>query len=516
MIERRRAVRALVAASVVAAVPLLAQLEPWAQPVTTLPASADAFVTAGTPDAARGGSDVLRVVGAEKVAYVRFDVPEVGAGDAIRAAVLRLHAHGASRCDRGVEVLRAAGDGWDESSISWSDQPGSVGGVLAASAWTDAGYVEFDVTPAVTGAGPVTLVVRQAEGCDVSAGDFFGSREADPSRQPQLVLETVAATGQPPRPAACSDGLDNDGDGRTDHPADPGCADAADGNESEASAGTVVVATAGDVACDPRASNADGSNPDVCQHRATADLLAGADAVLPLGDLQYPDGTLEQFLGSYDPTWGVHAPVSYPVTGNHEYHVPGARGYFDYWQAEGRPTGGAGAGYYSFDVGSWHLIALNSNCSEVACDEGSTQNEWLERDLAATDRSCVLAYWHHPLFNSGVVHGDSSPSGVRALWEDLYAAGADLIVNGHEHNYQRYAKQDPDGGATADGIREFVAGTGGARLYGLQSAKDPNYEAGEASTFGVLRLHLDEGAYSWEFVSIDGTVLDSGGPVPCN
>ncbi|HET9671674.1 MAG TPA: DNRLRE domain-containing protein [Actinomycetota bacterium] len=500
-----------VAVTALVAVPFLARLESGAQSVLVVPASADAFVLASAPAANRGGADVLRALRAEKVAYLRFEVPALVGGDRVRAASLRLHSLAENRCDQGVEVLRAAGDEWDEATISWDDQPGTVGSVLSIASRSADGSIDLDVTPAVTGSGAVSFVVSQAAGCDASFADVFVSREGEAGRQPQLIVETDPEAA----PAtACSDGTDNDGDGLVDD-ADPGCTDPSDGSEVDAADG-VVVAAAGDIACDPAGSTPDGSDPDVCQHRATADLLAGADAVLPLGDLQYPDGTLEQFLGAYEPSWGVHAPNTYPSVGNHEYHVPGAQGYFDYWASKGRPTGDPKAGYHSFDLGSWHVISLNSNCSEVDCAEGSAQNDWLEQDLAATTRSCVLAYWHHPLFNSGLVHGDSMPSGLPELWDDLYAAGVDVVLNGHEHNYQRYAKQAPNGAAAADGIREFVVGTGGSRLYGLQTAPDPNYEAGQATDFGVLRLWLDDGAYSWEFVSIAGAVMDSGGPVPCN
>jgi hypothetical protein len=277
-----------------------------------------------------------------------------------------------------------------------------------------------------------------------------------------------------------------------------------------------VVAAAGDIACEPSDSDFEGDDPEQCQYRATADLLADADAVIPLGDLQYPDGALESYEQGYDPTWGKFAEESYPAPGNHDYHVAGAAGYFDYWGSKDRPTGPTRNGYYSWDLGSWHLIALNSNCDDVACDEGSPQNDFLEQDLASTNQRCVLAYWHHPLFNSGEVHGDSMPSGAAAFWQDLSAAGADIVLNGHEHNYQRYGKQDLGGRATSNGIREFVVGSGGKSHYGLLEEKDPNYETGNATDFGVLRLHLGDGSYSWEFVEVSGAVLDAGGPVPCN
>ena len=279
--------------------------------------------------------------------------------------------------------------------------------------------------------------------------------------------------------------------------------------------GAHIVAAAGDVACELSDNDFDGEDPDQCQTRATADLLADAEAILPLGDLQYPDGTLESFQ-AYDATWGKFAGESYPVPGNHEYHVGGAAGYYDYWESKDRPLGPGRTGYHSWDLDAWHMIALNSNCDDVACDEDSPQNDFLEQDLATTTQPCILAYWHHPLFNSGDKHGDSTPSGAEAFWEDLHAAGADLVLNGHEHNYQRYGKQDPSGQAAEDGIRQFVVGTGGKSHYGLLEEKDSNYEFGNETDFGVLRLHLGDDAYSWEFVSVDGDVLDAGGPVPCN
>ncbi len=279
-----------------------------------------------------------------------------------------------------------------------------------------------------------------------------------------------------------------------------------------------VVAAAGDIVCSPTDADYSGADPDECQHRATDDLLSGADAVLPLGDLQYDSGTLGDFNAAYEPSWGLYGANSYPAIGNHEYNDPagGARGYFEYWAAEGRPTGEVDGGYYSFDLGSWHLISLNSNCSIVACEDGSPQNDFLEQDLSATTQPCILAYWHHPLFNSGGVHGDTPHLSPRELWVDLYAAGADVVLNGHEHSYQRYTRQDPDGTAAADGIRQFVVGTGGKSHYPLLETPDANLEFGNDTDFGVLRLYLGDSAYSWEFVTPAGAVLDAGGPVPCN
>jgi hypothetical protein len=153
---------------------------------------------------------------------------------------------------------------------------------------------------------------------------------------------------------------------------------------------------------------------------------------------------------------------------------------------------------------------------QVPCAEGSAQNDFLEQDLASTTKPCFAAYWHYPLFNSGAVHGNVDMSSVRPFWDDLYAAGADIVLNGHEHNYQRYARQSPTGEATAIGIREFVVGTGGSRHYGLLATPNANFEFGDATAFGVLRLTLNDSSYSWEFVDASGAVLDTGGPVACN
>ena len=474
-----------------------------------LSATADAWVRADRQNANNGASASLRVLENMRMSYLRFKVPAPPSGEEIGSAILRLDARSPAHCTPGVEVLRAASDTWGEATITWKNQPGVTGDVLATANWTTGGYKEFDVTEAVTGRGPVSFVIRHAAGCNPTEEAVFDSREAV-SDPPELVVETVPATPDP----HCSDALDNDGDGRVDFPQDPGCVSSTDGDETDPSIGTKTLVAAGDLVCSPDRRDFDGSNASDCQHRATAALVGGADAVAPLGDLQYPDGRLEYFVQAYDPSWGQHAAKTYPVPGNHEYNTVGAQGYFDYWASKGRPTGG-GAGYYSYDLGSWHVIALNSSrsCAEVPCVEGSPQNDWLEVDLTATTERCILAYWHHPRFNSGAGHTDTP--GTAPLWDDLYAARADIVLAGHEHNYQRYAKQDPAARATPEGIRQFIVGSGGRSLTPLAEL-DPNFEVGNATHFGVLKLMLASSSYSWQYVGIDGTVLDSGGPVACN
>jgi acid phosphatase type 7 len=486
--------------------------------VATTVAQADAFVLKSNPTLNKGTATSLRARNVAKVSYMRFNVPPVPEGEVVSSAILQVAATTGSQCTLGVDVLRAASNSWSETAITWANQPGTTGPVLDVETRSSAGLQLFDVSAAVTAGGPVSFVLRHAAGCRASADATFRSRESglDP---PQLLVDTGAEPA-----AACADGLDNDADGLTDHPADPGCVDVSDSDETDPAdptdppaPGDVTVAAAGDIVCNPSSSVFAGVDPARCQHRGTDDLLSGADAILPLGDLQYSAGTLDQFTRGFDPSWGQFAAATFPVPGNHEYQTVGAQGYFDYWASKARPTGGTN-GYHSFDLGSWHVIGLNSSghgCSDgPACSEGSPQNDFLEQDLAATSESCILAYWHAPLFNSGSGHGDAPA--VRPFWDDLYLAGADIVLNGHEHSYQRFTKQDPSGNAAANGIREFVVGTGGSERYALAATPDPGLEYGNADSFGVLRLTLHADGYSWRFLDVTGTVLDSGGPVPCN
>ncbi len=271
-----------------------------------------------------------------------------------------------------------------------------------------------------------------------------------------------------------------------------------------------MIAAAGDIACDPADSNFRGGagTASACRMKATSDLLLGMElaGVLALGDNQYEDGALPKFRQSYDPTWGRLKSLTRPAVGNHEYGQPNASGHFAYF---GPAAGDPANGYYSFDIGTWHLIALNSNCSRVGgCGAGSPQELWLKADLAAHPAACTLAYWHHPRFSSGL-HG--SDLAYDAFWRDLYDAGADVVLVGHDHDYERFAPQDPRGAADpVRGIREFVVGTGGKTHYWFRSPQ-PNSEVRNWDTFGVLVLTLRSLGYDWRFISEPGrSFADSG------
>jgi hypothetical protein len=290
-------------------------------------------------------------------------------------------------------------------------------------------------------------------------------------------------------------------------------------------AASPVIAAAGDIACDTTSEfyNGGAGTPGHCRQRATSDVLVsgGFSTVLALGDTQYHVGALSDFEAVFDTTWGRVKPIIRPVVGNHEYSTANARGYFDYFNGQGRHTGPAGdrdKGYYSFDIGSWHLIALNSLCDQVAhggaqngCAPGSPQNRWLQADLAAHRTSCTLAYWHTPRFNSGL-RGNSPAS--QPFWDVLHAAGADVVLSGDAHHYERFAPQDPNGAFDAvRGIRAFVVGTGGVFFTGWSKLK-ANSEVRQNDTFGVLALTLHPTSYEWRFLpAADGTFTDSGGGI---
>jgi hypothetical protein len=270
-----------------------------------------------------------------------------------------------------------------------------------------------------------------------------------------------------------------------------------------------VIAAAGDIACDSSTATATS-----CHQRATSDLLTtgGLAAVLALGDNQYDSGALSDYKKYFDPTWGRVKPLIKPVPGNHEYHTSGASGYFSYF---GSSAGNPSKGYYSFNIGAWHLVALNANCGQVGgCGAGSPQELWLKADLAAHRALCTLAFWHEPRFSSGAEHG--SDAAYDRFWRDLYSAGADVVLNGHDHDYERFAPQGP-GGKTdaARGIREFVVGTGGKSHYGFGTIL-PTSQVRNNSVFGVLKLTLHPASYDWRFVPESGGAFTDSGTTACH
>lgn len=319
-----------------------------------------------------------------------------------------------------------------------------------------------------------------------------------------------------------------------------------------------VVYAAGDVASNPQATCPDpGPNFDTCRQQQTSDIILGdpsEDLVLVLGDTQYETGDFNDFMfpGRYHDTWGRVLDITRPSVGNHEYCSDvsdtcgsgddGAEGYEQYFGPA--RAGPVDLNYYSFDQGGWHFIALNSQCSagtdpdsNVGCNEGTTQNTWLENDLAATTEDCSIAYMHHPRFSVGD-HGDdiddpnTNDQNLHDLFNDLYVGGVDIVLVGHDHSYQRFNLMNGSGAADSAGLRYFVVGTGGKNLTcvncsttaataGVVTVNGNNSPDGlgfNNGTFGVLKLTLGNGSYSWEFRpdTATGTYMDNGGPVACS
>lgn len=272
---------------------------------------------------------------------------------------------------------------------------------------------------------------------------------------------------------------------------------------------TVTVVAAGDIACSATSAFFNGGLGDAkhCQMKATAAQAAAANpaAVFPLGDLQYDTATLAEFQGSYDKSWGRFNAIVHPVIGNHEYYTTGAAGYFAHF---GAAAGPAGKAWYSFDLGSWHIISLNANCGKIGgCDPTSVEGKWLAADLAADNAPCTLAMWHQPAFSSA---RQGNVTASLPLWQAVVRGGAELVLSGHHHHYERFTTMNAAGDPEpAFGVREIVVGTGGENLAPFATIKSTSEV--HAQSFGVLVLHLAPTSYTFEFVDINGKALDSGG-----
>jgi hypothetical protein len=557
----------------VAAMTLLVIGPGRAAAASTFGAVADAHAHSEHP-ATNFGSDIeIRVDGSPVVrGYLRFSVQ--GLTGSVTRAVLRLYVSSAN--STGYSVAAVADTAWSEGAITWNNAPpisstitGSSGGVAAAS-WS-----EVDVTPLVRGNGLVSFGLTTKSDSSVRPA----SRESG-ANGPQLVVTTGSGsdTTAPTRPTGLaatvsgSSQIDLTWSASTDAVgvagytvyrdgtaagtvgaasgtrfSDTGLAasstysyavdafDAAGNRSSKSSSVTAttasgstssapVIAAAGDIACDPASSNFNGGagSGSSCHQKAVSDLLVGTDlkAVLPLGDNQYYCGGLQAFQASYHPSWGRVKSITRPAVGNHEYLTSGgtgcsssnagARGYFSYF---GAAAGDPSKGYYSFDVGSWHLIALNSQCSQAGgCSASSPQGKWLAGDLAAHRNACTLAYWHIPLFSSG----GRANSNTRSFWDQLYAAGAEVVLSGHDHTYERFAPQTPSGSADpARGIRQWVVGTGGANHTHFATTF-ANSQVRNDTTFGVLRLTLRPDGYDWRFVPEKGGGFTDSGSGTCH
>jgi len=259
---------------------------------------------------------------------------------------------------------------------------------------------------------------------------------------------------------------------------------------------TPTLVAVGDIACPP------GSKPTTttCRQATTASYAASLKPtwVLALGDLQYQKGSLDDFRNSYDKSWGALKSITMPVVGNHEYMTPGAAGYYSYFDTTEK------RGYYVFEVGGWRVYVLNSNCDKINC---GTENLWFNQQLRDHPAACTLMAMHHPRYSSGLEHGSSTVP--RPFWRTAYQHHVDVALAGHDHDYERFRRMDGEGVRRAKGIVSFVSGTGGRSLYHL-GTKRPNSQYFQARRFGVLKLTLGDGTWSWNYRTTGGTSLDSG------
>jgi hypothetical protein len=309
-----------------------------------------------------------------------------------------------------------------------------------------------------------------------------------PSGSPSEATASPTATASPSPVARGADGLPS---GPTSTPAGPNV--------------TVSIVAAGDIACDPAHNT---GTPQDCDQAATAALIGQLHptAVLPLGDLQYEDGTLAAFRSVFGQTWGKYRSIMYPAIGNHEYLTSGAAGYFGYF--------GRIPAYYSYDLGDWHMVSLDSECHYVGgCQAGSAQEKWLLADLAAHPNMCTLVYWHEPRWSSGE-HGNASQ--MVQVWKDLVAYHVDVVLTGHNHDYERFVPLNGAGQPDSNGVTEFVVGTGGKNHYGFTGPALNGEVVRNDSSFGVLKMLLGPSGYSWRFYPAPGYSFTDSGSANCH
>ncbi|MEZ4711209.1 MAG: DNRLRE domain-containing protein [Caldilineaceae bacterium] len=457
---------------------------PTNTPVTsslTLGAAADARVLQINPAVNYGTLSRLDVDSPGEESYIRFNVS--GVTGAVQSATLRLWVGNGS--SNGPSLYHTD-NSWSETGITWNNRPLVISSAIAdvgaapANAWA-----EYNLTGQITGNGVYNFVLLP----DSSDGIKFDSREG--SNPPQLVL--TFNTGPTPTPS------NTPTPGPSPTPTNTPTPGPTSTPTNTPSGESVIFVGAGDIADCSRTSD-----------EATALLLDNIPGtVFNIGDSAYPNSSTSDFNNCYEPTWGRHKDRTYPILGDNEYNSSStAAPYFNYFGAR---AGNPGEGWYSYDLGSWHIIALNSNCSEAGgCGPNSPQGQWLQADLAAHPSSCILALHHEPRFSS-----KGGDSGLNDFWSPLYAAGADIVLSGHRHAYERFAQQNPNGTAEPGrGIRQFVVGTGGAGMSGFSSIA-PNSEARNGSDHGVLKLTLHPTSYDWEFVPIAGRSYTDSGSANC-
>jgi hypothetical protein len=463
--------------------------------------SADAYVDSSNPATNYGTLNTIKVDGSPIVnSYLRFDVQ--GLSGPVSKAVLRIYTFSTSTT--GYSVQGVADNTWGETTINYNNAPTlspAIGysGSIISDTWT-----LVDITSFVNREGTFSLALSTTS----TSSKTFGSRESG-SNSPRLEIYIAAPTSTPT--ATPTGGASTITPTSTFTPSGSPTPTAT----PILSGGDPVLAGAGDIACDPVTDlnyNGGLGTANSCHMKATSDLILqmNPNAVFTSGDNQYEDGALTKFQLAFDSAWGRFKSIIHPAPGNHEYNTLGAADYFTYF---GASAGTYPQGYYSYDLGAWHIVVVNSNCSNIGgCSAGSPQEQWLRNDLAAHPTQCTLAYWHHPLFSSGQ-HGNNTF--MQPIWQALEAYGADLVVNSHDHIYERFAPQTDAGIVSPNGIQEIIVGTGGESHYSI-TALQPNSLVQNTNTYGVLVLVLHPSSYDWYFVPEAGKTFSDSGTGTCH
>jgi hypothetical protein len=501
---------------------------PTSNAILTFTPAADTYVQADLPTSSFGSATQMVVDNSPiRNLLLKFNVSGVGTRSILNAK-LRLYCVDPSPF--GGEFHRVADASWSEGTINWNNAPiadlNSIAtlGKVVASAW-----YEVDVTSLVTGDGTFSLKALSTS----TDGAYYASKEGTAGFAPQLVITTSGSTstatptnissltstttsiptaGQTatqtftPSPTVTALQMPTATQTLT-----PVLTQTVSPTSPTTESAPIIMA-AGDFICDSLTTSSSG-----CQQMAASQVVVDQmpDAALILGDLCHTPST-NCFDNYFAPSWGRLFSISHPITGNHEYLVAGAIYYFDYWNGVGNADGPAGnrsQGYYSYDVGSWHIIALNSQCSQAGgCNAGSPQYTWLQQDLQSHANLCTLAYYHIPVFSSG----GRANTNMKQIYTLLYNNNVEVVLNGHDHIYERFAPQDPTGLADPlRGIREFIVGTGGANHTSIATIQ-PNSEVRNTDTFGALKFTLHPDGYDWQFMPVVGKTFTDSGTAFCH
>jgi len=532
-------------------------LTPLPNQVLVFPPAADTYIQSDLLTSIFGSSNQIIVDNSPvRNTLLKFTVSGVGMRPVL-SAKLRIYCIDSSPF--GGEFHRVADTTWSEGAVNWNNAPAADTGSFASLGKVTAStWYEINVTSLITGDGTFSFKALSTS----TDGAYYSSKEGAAGFAPQLVIttsiltptstaivadtSTSIVTATPTSdPATPTDTFVSTATSTYTPSVDPTSTDTlipsntptdtptsspsamptftpaftptntslpTDSPTPPPSGSDPSIMAAGDIICNTLTTNSSG-----CQQMAVSQIVVDQQpaAALILGDLCHTP-SVNCFDNYFNPSWGRLFSIAHPTTGNHDYLVSGAVYYFDYWNGIGNSAGPAGnrsQGYYSFDIGAWHLIALNSQCGDAGgCSSGSPQYLWLQQDLQDHPNLCTLAYYHIPVFSSG----GRAETNMRQIYTLLYNNNVDVVLDGHDHIYERFAPQDPNGLADPlRGIREFIAGTGGANHTSI-AAIQPNSEVRNTDTFGALKLTLHPDGYDWQFMPIPGKTFTDAGTALCH